>query len=75
MSLEKLLTMGIFEIYRKKKDENRRFAAENIYQVKEYGGELWITYNNGLVCPTSMLKVDPVEALKKMRELFIQRDE
>ena len=56
----------------KKKAEAAETAAE-LYQVCEYNGELWLTYSGHLVCPCSMLKDEPVDALKKMRELYIAR--
>lgn len=56
----------------KKKAEAAETAAE-LYQVREYKGELWVTYNACLVCPSSMLKDDPVEAVRKMRELYVDR--
>lgn len=45
-----------------------------LYQVKEHGGELWLTYGGNLVCPCAMLKDAPVEAVCKMRELYIDRE-
>ena len=47
--------------------------ANTLYQVCEFNGELWITYVGSLVCPCSMLKDDAVEAIRKMRELYIER--
>ena len=55
-----------------KKAEAAETAAD-LYQVREYKGELWVTYNACLVCPCSMLKDEPVEAIRKMRELYTER--
>ena len=59
----------------KKISANRsKEIAPEIFQLKEYDGQLWFTYNGGLVCPCNMLSIDPVEAVNKMRELYIQRN-
>lgn len=72
--------MSILERYRKSKEEkhdrNRQAvieASRNIYQIKEYNGELWFTYDNRLVCPCAMLVEPPVTAVEKMRELYVER--
>lgn len=69
--------MSILERYKlnKSEDDHNRVvrASQEIYQVKEYGGELWLTYNDNLVCPCSMLNTEPVDAVNRMRELFIKR--
>jgi hypothetical protein len=43
--------------------------------VKEYGGELWFTFNGALVLPCAMLKGETVEVLKQIRELYVKRQE
>ena len=63
--------MGIFDKYRQKRT---RSEADEAFQVKEHDGGLWLTFNGGLVCPFSMIKQEPVEALKAMRELYIKRN-
>lgn len=66
--------MSIFEklgLYNSRKVEQE---AEETYQIKEYGGELWLTFNGCLVCPCSMLNQEPVEAIKRMRELYVKRN-
>lgn len=69
--------MNIVEKYFGRTEEERKAeaaeTAADLYQVREYKGELWVTYNACLVCPCSMLKDEPVEAVKKMRELYIER--
>lgn len=70
--------MGIFERYRLNRTEKSRQeaveTAESLFQVQEFTGELWLTFGGSLVCPCSMLKDAPVEALKKMRGLYIERN-
>lgn len=46
--------------------------AEENYQIKERNGELWITYTGVPVVPQSLLKKDILEALKELRELYVQ---
>lgn len=71
--------MILFERYKKSKaakthKENKE-NAECLFQVREFHGELWLTYNDNLVCPFAMLKDEPVDAINKMRGLYIQRKE
>lgn len=64
--------MSILDVFQDSPEKIIRESEEK-YQVCEYGGELWLTFVGGLVCPCSMLKDDPVESLKKMRELYVKR--
>ena len=69
--------MGLFERYQKKKSENNhndvvKYSSE-LFQLREYNDEIWLTYDSHLVCPCSMLNAEPVDAIKKMRELYIER--
>ena len=71
--------MSIIERYKQSHAERNRRVVEDravgLYQLTEYGGELWLTFNGSLVCPCQMLNDEPVEAVKKMRELYISRNE
>lgn len=60
--------MGIFEKYRHERDEQK---ARWLFQVTEHYGELWITHAGEPVCPCSMLKDEPVKAVTKIRELYL----
>jgi len=64
--------MSILDVFQDSPEKIIRESEEK-YQVCEYGGELWLTFVGGLVCPCSMLKDDPVESLKRMRELYVKR--
>ena len=46
--------------------------ACELFQIAEYCGQLWLTYNGNKVCPCIMLNDSPVEAVTKMRELYIR---
>ena len=71
--------MSIIEKYNQSHAERKRREVEEraaeLYQLTEHGGELWLTFSGSLVCPCQMLKDGPVEAVKKMRELYIRRHE
>jgi hypothetical protein len=49
--------------------------AECVFQITEYKGELWFIYERCLLCPCSMMKGEPLEALKELRLLFIERNQ
>ena len=61
--------------YRKKRRKQTRsyFSshANYLFQVQEYSGNLWLTYNGNLVCPMAMFVKDPIEALEAMRKLYV----
>lgn len=51
-------------------------SANEIFQIKEYGGEIWFVYNHTPICPMTMFKEEAiVECLKDMRKLYIERIE
>ena len=69
-----------------KKHQRLVSAAESIFQIKEYEGNLWITYDGNLVMPISMLKNiildssdgtldSAIKHINTMREEFIKRNE
>lgn len=69
--------MSIFEKFNRSQAEKKRLQVEEdaacLYQICENEGEIWLTFNNILAFPCSMLKDEPVDAIKKMRELYIKR--
>ena len=69
--------MGIFERYKKSKTESNHEAvvrnSQRLFQLKEYKGEIWLTFGGELVCPSSMLNEDPVKAVCTMRDLYVER--
>ena len=62
---------GISAKWRRKREREIAQSAEIRYQVQENEGELWLTFNGCLVCPASMLKQPIVEAVKEMRQRYI----
>ena len=64
-------------INNKRKAMNSKRAEQRsveVYQISEHNGQLWFTFMSNLVCPCNMFKDEPVEALKKMRNDFIARE-
>ena len=48
--------------------------AKEIYQLREFAGELWLTYNGFLICPTQMFDGGELHALEKIRDLYVARN-
>lgn len=46
--------------------------AEDLFQIKEKCGEIWITYGGFPVVPESLLKEPVLETLLKIRELYVK---
>lgn len=57
---------------RKKELEER---AEELYQMKEHEGEMWITFADELIMPTRFIDGDPIQVLRQIREGYIERKE
>lgn len=59
---------------RKRKEQNVntiKNRANDIYQISERFGKLWFTYNGFPFCPCDMMKDEPLVALNKLREVYI----
>lgn len=51
-------------------------SANEIFQIKEHGGEIWFVYNHTLICPMTMFREESiVECLKDIRRLYVERIE
>jgi len=53
-------------------------AAEHIFQVEVYDGQLWLTYNEALVLPFSLVTKESrteecLALLNLLREYYVQR--
>lgn len=57
-----------------KSSEKLEQEAKVIYQIKEFDGEIWLTFNGALVCPCVLLMNEPVEALNTIRKLYVKRN-
>lgn len=60
-----------FFCQRKEKLENE---AKEIYQLKEFEGDIWLTFNGSLVCPKKLLSAEPVCVLHEIRKLYVKRN-
>ena len=49
-------------------------CAQEIFQIKEYDGELWFTHGDLLFCPCSMIHGEATEALAVMRKKYVTRN-
>ena len=46
--------------------------AEDIFQIMEYSGKLWFTYNGFPFCPCDMMKDEPLVALEELRSTYVK---
>ena len=60
--------------FKENKHEAIKERANEIFQLCEYDGEMWLTFNGNLILPTSCLKDDPLATLAHIRELFVKRE-
>lgn len=49
-------------------------AAKQIFQIEEFDGELYLTYNCALICPTEMFADNTLDALEIIRDLYVKRN-
>ena len=57
---------------RKKELEER---AEELFQLCEHEGEMWITFGGELIMPTRFIDGDPIQVLRQIRVAYIERKE
>lgn len=66
------------EARRKRMKEKRGWRligrSQELYQITEYNNELWLTFNGSLVCPMNMFTDEPIMALAKIRDHFVERN-
>lgn len=53
---------------------NRIKESKRIYQIEEFDGKFWLTYNGALICPTDMFITEPLAALDEIRKLYVERN-
>jgi hypothetical protein len=66
--------MNIKEIIFGNSTDNKIKEAKAIYQIEEYEGKFWLTFNGALVCPTDMFITKPLAALDEIRKLYVERN-
>lgn len=68
----------IIDEYKSETKERKIVATQalshEIFQVTEYYGEFWITYNGQLFCPCSLFKAEPITALANIRYEYLKRN-
>lgn len=45
-----------------------------IYQIQEFDGKLWLTYNGALICPMTLFSESPIDTLNEIRILYVERN-
>lgn len=58
-----------------KREKELEERAEELYQMKEHEGEMWITFNCELIMPTRFINGDPIQVLRQIRAAYIERKE
>lgn len=61
------------EYQERKRIERIEKRADEIFQITEYDGRLWFTYETFLYCPCSMMGDDAIGALVALRKSYIDR--
>lgn len=64
----------LIERWRNYKREVVESRAYDMFQIKEYKGQLWFTYAACLVCPCDMFKDEGTKAVERMREMYKERE-
>ena len=47
--------------------------SNELFQIEEHTGELWLKYDGYLIMPCTMLNETPIDALRKMRACYVAR--
>lgn len=58
-----------------KREKELEERAEELYQMKEHEGEMWITFGGELIMPTRFINGDPIQVLRQIRAAYIERKE
>jgi len=62
------------ESYSQRRIKRLTAEAKEKYQIRELGGQVWLTYNGNAILPQTMLKDDAVIALSIIRDLYVGRN-
>ena len=58
----------------RKKERDLFFRASELYQIREFDGCLWVTYDGKLICPLGMFSEDGITVITKMRTMYLSRN-
>ena len=48
--------------------------SKYVYQIQEFDGKLWLTFNGALICPTELFKDEALSTLEVIRKLYVERN-
>lgn len=54
-----------------RREKELQREAQDLYQLRERGGELWLTYRNEYVCPCRMLNEQPTDVVQSLRAWWL----
>lgn len=57
-----------------KREKELKERAEELFQLCEHKGEMWMTYNGYLVLPTRYINCDPILLVRQMRQAYINEE-
>ena len=63
------------EYLKTKREKELEERAEELYQMKEHEGEMWITFDGELIMPTRFIDGDPIQVLRQIRAAYVERKE
>lgn len=58
-----------------KREKELEERAEELFQLCEHEGEMWITFADELIMPTRFIDGDPIQVLRQIRVAYIERKE
>jgi hypothetical protein len=57
-----------------KREKELEERAEELFQLCEHEGEMWLTYDGYLVLPTRYINIDPILLVRQMRQAYINEE-
>jgi len=66
--------MNLKEVIFGNPTENKINESKRIYQIEEFEGRFWLTFNGALICPTDLFIAEPLAALDEIRKLYVERN-
>lgn len=57
-----------------KREKELKERAEELFQLCEHDGEMWMTYDGCLVLPTRYINCDPILLVRQMRQAYINEE-
>lgn len=48
--------------------------SKYVYQIQEFDGKIWFTFNGALICPTELFKDEALSTLEVIRKLYVERN-